>query len=90
MLLRVFIHKAGAFLGDLDLAAAHAVGDDVLGCGGAVLHVCDLGLGLGTAFTDSLDRCDYFLLVLALRSGCFFCFLAGFGFVDLEFENSII
>jgi len=53
-----------SFLGDLDLTATHAVRDDVLSCGGTVLHVCDLGLGLGAAFSYSLDCRNDLLLVL--------------------------
>ena len=86
------LHKSDglrAFLRDLNLASSHAVGDDMLGGCGTVLHVGYLSLGLGSTLSDSLDCRNDLLLVLSLISG-FFCLLSRLGLVDLKLEDSVI
>lgn len=81
------LHKSNglrAFLRDLNLASSHAVGDDMLGGSGTVLHIGDLGLSLGSTFSDSLDCSDDFLLILSLIGVRFISLLSRLGLVDLK------
>ena len=87
------LHKSNGLrtlLRDLNLTSSHAVGDDMLGGCGTVLHIGDLGLSLGSTFSNSLDCSDDFLLVLSLIGVRFICLLSRFGLVDLKLKNSVV
>mgnify|MGYP006998241691 CR=1 FL=1 len=87
------LHKSNglrALLRDLNLASSHAVGDDMLGGCGTVLHVGYLSLSLGSTLSDSLDCRNDLLLVLSLIGVGFICLLSRLGLVDLKLKNSVV